>query len=184
MTTIPLIPSIDAVITFRGQEIPITYTVDGDRDGGRWANGSVTIDDRTIAVGGGWIDTDGSVEDYEGADIGDMDGLSDALGIDEGNEDAMDDLRRALARSMPADWPAEAGVCLAEDEGEYETLRIIRIGEDYYRIDANGGSRGAHGDGRGGLHADVVEDIDEREAVRLMLECGLSPAEAARRISA
>lgn len=69
-----------------------------------WINGTVTVGDRRIAVGGGWINTDGSVEPYQYSEIGDLGDLMTAVGLDEDvDEDrtaVMYTLRRAVPRSI------------------------------------------------------------------------------------
>jgi hypothetical protein len=72
----------------------------------------------------------------------------------------------------------EAAV-LAEREGEFRTHKVIRIGDDYFDVDENGGSRGAWEvkNGSGATRATVV---DCTEARRILLEMEIELDEVVR----
>ena len=56
---------------------------------------------------------------------------------------------------------------LAEDEGEFRTRKVVRIGDDFYEADENGGERGAWQN-----RPTKVKSIDRTEARRILLEMG------------
>ena len=72
------------------------------------------------------------------------------------------------------------GEVLGEDEGEWATEQVIRIGDEYYYRENNGGSRGAY-DHR--TNPDVFEcrEINQREARKMLLKFGLEPSEVAEK---
>lgn len=64
-----------------------------------WVNGTAHLDDgRTLSVGGGWLNGDGSVEPYAYSEMGDVDELADALGKD------IDETMAYLRADCPAQW--------------------------------------------------------------------------------
>lgn len=86
---------------------PITYTYgantfDESRDTGGWINGQVEIDGRMIDVGGGWVEADGSVKPYGYSELGDLNDLMDALGLDADNELDIEAVKYQLKRSLPS----------------------------------------------------------------------------------
>jgi hypothetical protein len=74
--------------------------------------------------------------------------------------------------------PIEAAT-LAERVGEFRTLSVVRIGDDFFAVDTNGGTRGAW-EVRYDQHATTTRSIDRTEARRILLEMETEPEEAAR----
>lgn len=74
----------------------------------------------------------------------------------------------------------EEGEVLAEDEGEFVTDSVIRIGDDYFFRHANGGERGAW-DTRNNQCNFRTEVISRSEARAKMLQYGCSPSEVANK---
>lgn len=80
---------------------------------------------------------------------------------------------------------AEDGEVLANDQGEWSTEQIIRIGDDLFYAHPNGGARGAWNrqDGDGIWRERPVEptrEISPTDAKRLMLDWGYDPKEISR----
>jgi len=78
------------------------------------------------------------------------------------------------------------GEILAEDEGEFSTRRVVRVGNDnYYYQHVNGGARGAHdrmcGDGVWRERPiEQARPLSVKEASALMLDMGVEPQDIAR----
>lgn len=87
----------------------------------------------------------------------------------------------------PFEVALETAGVLMEDEREFSTDQVIRVGDELYYREQNGGSRGAwqpHSGPMGDWDAPrEVRLIDEPEAKRLMLEWGASPAKVAALIA-
>lgn len=73
----------------------------------------------------------------------------------------------------------QEGEVLAEDEGEFTTDSVIRIGDEYFFRHANGGERGAFDTRTGGNGQFTTESITRTEARDKMLQMGLGPSEVA-----
>lgn len=70
--------------------------------GDGWINGTVTLEDgRTFQAGGGWLDITGLVEPYGYRDAGEVDELSDALGLD------IEATMQLLRADCPQEWVVE-----------------------------------------------------------------------------
>lgn len=73
----------------------------------------------------------------------------------------------------------------AEDEGEYSTEQIVRVGGNFYYRHSNGGSRGAHdrmcGDGVWRDYpVEPSRQIDVTEARAILLDWGFEPREVGK----
>lgn len=124
----------------------ITYEFDTDESGSGmgWLNGTVELSDgRTFDAGGGWVTyvagggwvTYGRVDAYSYTDMGDVDGLAEALGVD---CDAAMDL---LIADCPESWDVPVPPCLDDREHDWQSPVEIVGG-----IDENPGVFG-HGGG-------------------------------------
>jgi hypothetical protein len=74
--------------------------------------------------------------------------------------------------------PADAEI-LAEKRSEFRTKKVIRIEDDFFYVNENGGTGGAYEKG-----TDNAESITRTEARRLLLEMGDTPEEAAQKTRA
>jgi len=72
-----------------------------------------------------------------------------------------------------------AGEVLAEDEGEFTTVQVIRIDDKYYHRRLNGGARGAWDTRSVRPGQFYCHNIARAEARRILLEMGLDPVAVA-----
>lgn len=117
------------------------------------------------------------VTDYSESEMGDLDALISAVGLDSEDDDDRATVMDDLTEDCPSEWPDVNSETLAENVEEYTTQKVVRVGDDLFYIDENGGERGAHQNYKG-----LVESIDETEAKRRLLSFGLSPKEVARKL--
>jgi len=74
---------------------------------------------------------------------------------------------------MPNEDQIATAAVLAEDQQEFITLSVIRIEEDFFLLNANGGERGAWQNGK-----DKCEIITRAQARAMLLEMGKDALEA------
>ncbi len=97
---------------------------------------------------------------------------------DDADDCLSDDLHILSADEARNETLTEEGEVIGEDEEEFRTHEVIRIGDDYFYRLKNGGSRGAH-DPRTNPDVFSVEELSRSEARARLLKFGYSPKDVA-----
>ena len=160
---------------------PTSYTLYTGKD--EQLNGTqyATIEEMTTAVLQVWpaaeIDTDSA--EYDTCPTSETDGEILTYSTDEGESES-ETVHIDSAAEKQNQTLDDEGEVLAEDEGEFKTRQVIRIGDCYFYRVNNGGSRGAWDYRTNPVVFECIE-MTQREAMAKLLEFGLEPSEVAKK---